>query len=257
MRNKLVLLAAVLCLVLAAPLAWAGERLDKIMKDKVLRVGTPGDYRPFAMLENGAYAGFDVDLIQMMARDLGVEVQFVATTWPKLMDDFKADKYDVALGGVTRSVARVAQSEFLPGYAPFGKVALIRAADKGKFTTPESLNQPEVRVIKNPGGTNEKYVLDNLTKATVSTHEKNAEIPGLIAEGKGDVMITETYEALLYAQKDPRLFAAFVDNPLTPANTLGFMIQSDDPDFVRMMDFLWVTRELRGEMTANQAKWLK
>ncbi len=252
-----VVLTAVLALVLAAPMASAGERLDRIMNEKVLRVGTPGDYRPFAMLENNAYAGFDVDLIQLMAKDLGVEVQFVPTTWPKLMEDFKADKYDLALGGITRSVARVAQSEFLPGYAPFGKVALIRGADMDKYKTPESLNQPEVRVIKNPGGTNEKYVLDNLTKAKVSTHEKNAEIPALIAEGQGDVMITETYEALLYAQKDPRLFAAFVDQPLTPANTLGFMIQDDDPDFVRMMNFLWNLRELRGEMAAAQGQWLK
>ena len=252
-----VLLIASLSLTLAAPLASAGERLDKVMNDKVLRVGTPGDYRPFTMLEDGAYAGFDIDLIKLMARDLGVEVKFVATTWPKLMEDFKADKYDVALGGITRSVARVSQVEFLPGYAPFGKVALIRVEDRDKFTTPESLNQPDVRGIKNPGGTNEKYVLEHLTKARISTHEKNAEIPGLIAEGRGDVMITETYEALLYAKKDPRLFAAFIDHPLTAANTLGFMIQNDDPDFVRVMNFLWATRELRGEMEECQAKWLK
>jgi len=243
--------------VVAASPVLAGDRLDRIMKEKILRVGTPGDYRPFAMVANGVYEGFDVDLIQLMAKDLGVEIQFVATTWPKLMEDFKADKYDVALGGITRNVTRVSQCDFLPGYAPFGKVALIRVEDKGKFTTPESLNQPGVRVIKNPGGTNEKYVLDHLTKAQVSTHEKNAEIPGLIAEGKGDVMITETYEALLYAKKDPRLYAAFVDNPLTPANSLGFMIQNDDPDFVRMMNFLWETRELRGEMEECRVKWLK
>ncbi len=173
------------------------------------------------------------------------------------MPDLQAGKYDVALGGITRTVARVGQCEFLPGYAPFGKVALIRAADKDKFTSLDSLNQPGVRVIKNPGGTNEKFVLDFLTRATVSTHEKNAEIPAMIAEGKGDVMITETYEALLYAKKDPRLYAAFVDKPLTKTNTLGFMIKTDDPDFVRVMRFLWENLALRGELDACTAKWLR
>ncbi len=247
-----------LCLVLAfAAAAFAGPRLDGIMEKKVLRVGTPGDYRPFAMLADGKYSGFDIDMIELMAAEMGVKVEYVATTWPKLMEDFQADKYDVALGGITRNIARVSKCEFLPGYAPFGKVALIRVKDKNKFTTPESLNKPGVRVIKNPGGTNEKYVLEYLPRAAVSTHAANAEIPAMIAEGKGDVMITETYEALQYAKKDRRLYAAFVLRPLTKANMLGFMIQKDDPDFVRVMNFTWGLLDMRGEIKNCEKKWLK
>src|SRR3546814_9598455 len=89
----------------------------------------------------------------------------------------------------------------LPGYAPFGKVALVRKDQASKYKTVDDLNQPSVRVIKNPGGTNEAFVLENLKQAKVSTHEKNAEIPALIAEGKGDVMITETYEAQHYSKR--------------------------------------------------------
>jgi cyclohexadienyl dehydratase len=243
--------------VVAGGPAFAGNRLDSILEKKVLRVGTPGDYRPFAMLADGKYEGFDVDMINLIASELGASVEFVPTTWRNLLADLQADKYDVAVGGITRNVARMSQCDFLPGYAPFGKVALVRAADKDKFTTLDSLNQPNVRVIKNPGGTNEKFVFEVLTKAKVATHEKNAEIPALIAEGKGDVMITETYEALLYAGKDPRLHAAFVDKPLTKANTLGFMLQKDDADFVRVMNFLWETLALRGELDECVNKWLK
>nr|MBP6115149.1 transporter substrate-binding domain-containing protein [Neisseriaceae bacterium] len=227
-------LALWLCLSLSNT-ATAGARLDTILAQKTLRVGTPGDYRPFAMLNQGQYSGLDIDLIQEMAAELGVKVEFVATTWPKLMADFEADKFDVAVGGISRNVSRVLKSEFLPGYAPFGKVALVRAADKAKYTRVDQLNQPQVRVIKNPGGTNEQFVLSHLSKANIATHNQNAEIPGLIAAGKGDVMITETYEALLYAKQDPRLHAAFIDQPLTKVNTLGFMLQKDDPDFVRTM----------------------
>ncbi len=251
------LLPALCLAVVSAQKVWAGPRLDGILEKKILRVGTPGDYRPFAIRENDKYSGFDIDVITLMAKELGVTVEFVPTTWPRLMEDFLADKYDVALGGITRNLARVSRCEFLPGYAPFGKVALVRAKDKNKYTTLESMNKPGVRIIKNPGGTNEKFVLEHLTKASVSTHVANAEIPGLIAEGKGDVMITETYEALQYAKKDPRLFAAFVNAPLTQTNTLGFMLQKDDPDFVRVMNFAWNLLELRGELKKCEARWLK
>ena len=91
----------------------------------------------------------------------------------------------------------------------------------------------------------------------MSTHEKNAEIPALIAEGKGDVMITETYEALHYARADPRLAAAFVDAPLTPKNYLGFMLPADDADYLRVMNFVWELLDSRGAVKQAADQWLK
>lgn len=243
-------------LAAAAP-SWAGERLNQILDTKVLRVGTPGDYRPFAIKTDGGYSGHDIDVIETMAKELGVKIEYVPTSWPNLVKDLQGDKFDVAVGGITRNVNRMRLFDMLPGYAPFGKVALVRAADKAKFTSVDAMNQPGVRVIKNPGGTNETYVLANLKAAQVSTHDKNAEIPALIAEGKGDVMITETYEALHYARVDTRLHAAFVDAPLTPKNYLGFMVPTDDADYTRVMGFVWGLMESRGAIKQAADKWLK
>ena len=258
MKNALALAVAAVAVSLSfTQAAQAGPRLDKIMESKVIRVGTPGDYRPFAIKTDTGFSGHDIDLIETMAKELGVKVEYVQTSWPNLMKDLQSNQFDVAVGGITRNVNRIRLVEMLPGYAPFGKVALVRSADKAKFTTADSLNQPTVRVIKNPGGTNETYVLANLKAAQVATHDKNAEIPALIADGKGDVMITETYEALHYAKADPRLHAAFINAPLTPVNTLGFMLPSDDADYVRVMDFVWGLMDSRGGVKQAADKWLK
>ncbi len=250
-------MAVVSLAVLASSQVMAGPRLDQVLQSKTLRVGTPGDYRPFAIQADGAYSGHDIDVIEAMAKEMGVKVAYVPTTWPNLMADLQADKFDVAVGGITRNVTRISQAQMLPGYAPFGKVALVRKAEAGKYKTAASLNQPNVRVIKNPGGTNEAYVLANLPKAQISTHDKNAEIPALIAEGKGDVMITETYEALHYAQADKRLHAAFLQQPLTPVNQLGFLYPKDDADFSRVLEFTWEQVGNRGGLKEAASKWLK
>lgn len=238
--------------------AQAGPRLDRIMENKVLRVGTPGDYRPFAIkTDAGGYEGHDIDVIEAMAGQLGVKIEYVETSWPKLMPDLLEDKFDIAVGGITRNVTRISKAEMLPGYAPFGKVALVRKDEASKYKSVDDLNQAGVHVIKNPGGTNEIFVLENLKQAKVSTHEKNAEIPGLIAEGKGDVMITETYEALHYSKADPRLAALFIDRPLTPKNYLGFLMPADDADYVRVMKFVWGLLDDRDVLDQAEERWLK
>jgi cyclohexadienyl dehydratase len=252
------LLAAAGMSLLLGTTAQAGARLDRVMDTHVIRVGTPGDYQPFAMkTSDGQYQGHDIDVIEAMAKDLGLKVEFIPTSWPNLMKDLQADKFDVAVGGITRTAARIRAIDMLPGYAPFGKVALVRKDEASKYKTLQDLNQSSVRVIKNPGGTNEAFVLANLKQAQVSTHDKNAEIPALIAEGKGDVMITETYEALHYAHTDPRLAAVFVDHPLTPTNYLGFMLPVDDTDFVRVMQFSWDLLDKRGVLKQAADQWLK
>ncbi|MDO7484875.1 transporter substrate-binding domain-containing protein [Peribacillus frigoritolerans] len=67
-----------------------------------------GDYKPFTYLnpETNEYEGIDVDAAKELGKDLGVEVEFVATTWPTMMKDLQADKFDIAVGGVTRNTAR-------------------------------------------------------------------------------------------------------------------------------------------------------
>lgn len=251
---KTLILAAA---VAAAGAAMAGDRLDAIQKSGVIRVGTPADYRQFAMDEAGVIKGHDVDVIQAMAAYAGWKVEFLKTSWKDIEAGIKGNRFDVAVGGITQTLARTSWGEFLPGYAPFGKVALVRKSDLPKYRTLEDLNQPSVRVIKNPGGTNEQFVLKNLTKAQVSTHDKNFEIPGLIAEGKGDVMITETAEAILYAKKNPKLGAAFINKPLTPVSEMGFLMPTDDADYARVMNYLWHLTQIRGDLSRAEAAWLK
>ena len=80
------------------------------------------------------------------------------------MKGLAAGRFDLAAGGVSWTPERARITTALPRYAPFGKVALIRRAAAERFQTPEDLNQPGVRVIKNPGGTNERWVDEHLTR---------------------------------------------------------------------------------------------
>jgi len=234
------------------------SRLDEIIARGYILVGTTGDYRPFTYLnpETNEFEGYDIDAMKLFAESLGVEARFVQTTWPTLMSDLLADKFDIAAGGITRNTNRAKSASLSDPYLSFGKSPLIRAEDKEKYKSLEDINKPEVRIAVNPGGTNQAFVNQYLTRATVTVVENNLSIPGLIAEGKYDVMITDNIEAITYAKADPRLYAALADTPFTH-NVATYMINRGDPVFTEYLN-IWIDEmKLQGKFDELYEKWVK
>ena len=85
------------------------ETLDTIRTRGVLRVGTTGDYQPFTTRAlDGTYSGADITMARRLGDSLGVRVEFVPTVWARLLPDFEAGTFDIAMGGVSVTPARAA-----------------------------------------------------------------------------------------------------------------------------------------------------
>jgi len=85
--------------------------------------------------------------------------------------------------------------------------------------------------MENPGGLNEKFARENLPNATLIIHDVNQEIPGLIAAGEADVMITEIMEAGFYVGQDSRLAAPLIYEPFTHGE-LGVLMPKGSEDLL-------------------------
>ena len=225
---------------LAEAAADGGSSLDAIRARGVIKVGTAGDYQPMSYLdpETNTYVGFDAALAEDLAASLGVEIEYVATSWPTLMEDTLNGKFDLAICGITVTDARKEQALMSNGYLENGKTVLCRAEDADKYTSLEAINRPEVRVMENPGGLNEKFARENLPDATLIIHDVNQEIPGLVAAGEADVMITEVMEAGYYVGQDSRLAAPLIHEPFTHGQ-LGALMPKGSEDLLDYVnDFL-------------------
>ena len=214
--------------------------LERIREEGLLRVGTTGDYQPMSFLdpETNEYVGFDVSIVEDLAESLGVEIEYVETTWPTLMEDTLAGKFDLAICGITITEARKEQALMSEGYLVNGKTVLCRSEDAEKYVSLDAINSPDVKVMENPGGLNEKFARENLPDAELIIHDVNQEIPGLIAEGEADVMITEIMEAGYYVGKDSRLAAPLIHDPFTHGQ-LGVLMPNGAEDLLSYVnDFL-------------------
>ena len=207
--------------------------LNTIRERGVLRVGTAGDYQPMSYLDTktNTYVGFDAEIAEDLAKSLGVEVEYVKTSWPTLMEDTLNGSFDLAICGITITDDRKDQALMSDGYFGNGKTILCRAEDADKYTSLEDINDPSVRVMENPGGLNEKFARENLPDATLIIHDVNQEIPELIASGEAEVMITEIMEAGYYVGQDSRLAAPLIHRPFTNGQ-LGVLMPKGSEDLL-------------------------
>ena len=192
----------------------AASRLDDILARGVLRVGTTGDYKPFSYrVGNGEFIGLDIALAADLAKSLGVTLQLVPTTWGALMSDLGDDRFDLAMGGVSVSLERQKKAWFSLPYLRDGKTPIARCEDARKYQTLADIDRPDVRLIVNPGGTNERFARAQAPHATLTVFPDNVAIFDRIAAGEADVMITDAIEARLQQRLHPKLCAIHPEAP--------------------------------------------
>ncbi|MDG2090330.1 MAG: transporter substrate-binding domain-containing protein [Gammaproteobacteria bacterium] len=257
-KQTFLVLVLFLSTLFSSPLSYAQQSLlESLVEQGEIRVGTTGDYKPFSYwnIETESYEGLDIDAAQMLARELGINVRFVATSWQTLADGILENRYDIAMSGITRTLARQKIVGMSDPYIDVGKVLLIRDEDRDRFKSLDDINQADIRLGVNPGGTNELFVQENITRANVVMIESNLEIPERIANGDVDAMITDNIEATLYANMLPELHIVNPDQPFT-RNNVGYMTHRDDQAFLNWLN-LWLDQMQRdGSYDNLKLQWI-
>ncbi|ABC37068.1 transporter substrate-binding domain-containing protein [Burkholderia thailandensis] len=264
MKMKITLLALACCAGFAhaqaarehAAPAMPASRLDDVLARGTLRVCTTGDYKPYTYRrEDGAFEGIDIDMAASLAKSLGVKTAFVKTTWPTLTDDFVA-KCDIAVGGISTTLERQKHVFFTQPYVTDGKTPIVRCADVERYQTIAQIDQPQTRVIANPGGTNERFAKQHFTHARITVFPDNVTIFKQILAGNADVMVTDASETLLQQKLNPGLCSVHPDKPFQFGEK-AYMVPRGDVVFQQYVDqWLHLARET-GELQAISDKWLK
>ena len=232
------------------------SRLDDVIKRGALRVCTPGDYKPFSLAKaDGTFEGIDVDLIQSMAKSLGVEAKFVKTSWPKLMDDF-VEKCDIGVGGISVTLDRQKRAFFTTAYMVNGKAPITKCENVAKFQTIADIDKPNVTVIENPGGSNERFARANFKQAKIVIFNDNTTIFDEILKGNADVMISESVETIVQSKLRPGLCAVNPDRPLQYGE-MAYLIPRGDATFKAWVDQWLHLARASGEYDRAVAVWLK
>jgi len=251
-------LIAFIFTISAAPAQQPPSRLDEIIKSGTLRVGMAGDYKPFGYFDpvTNTFSGFDVDMAEALGKALGVKVVYVHTAWPQLMKDFEADQFDIAMGGVSITLDRQKKGFFSTPIMHEGKTPIARCADTAKYDTLADIDKPGIRVITNPGGTNERFARAHIKAAEIKVYNDNVTIFDEIAKGDADLMMTDASETRYQQKLHPGvLCAVHPDKPFDFAEK-AYWLQRD----VALKDFVdqWLHLMMEdGSYKKTYAAWFE
>jgi len=232
------------------------SRLHQILKSGELRVGTTGDWNPMTVRDpaTNSYKGFDIDVMQELAKDLGVKLTFVPTDWKTLVNGIIANKYDMSTSASV-TPARIRTVGFTKSYYQVSTVPLTLKSNLDKFKDWGDIDKPSVTVAVTLGTSQEQQVKKFFPNAKINSIEAPARDFQEVLAGRAQVSVTSNLEASLLTQAHQQLAVVPVSETRTPAD-LAFIVAQGDQLWLNYLNH-WITIKLnRGFFEELKRKWM-
>lgn len=205
--------------------------LDEIKESGKILIGAFSDKAPFGYVdENGEYQGYDIYFAERIAKDLGVEVEYVSTDPASRVEYVATGKVDIILANFTVTEERAQQVDFA---LPYMKVKLgVVSPDNALITDVEQLSGKDLIVVK--GTTAETYFEKNYPDVNLQKYDEYADAYNALLDGRGDAFSTDNTEVLAWAIQNPG-FTVGID-ALGNADTIAPAVQKGNETLLNWLN---------------------
>jgi polar amino acid transport system substrate-binding protein len=191
MKKIIALTLAVLMMALCLTACSAkGPTLADVQKAGKLTVATSPDFPPFESLEGGKVVGIEVDIMELIAKELGVELEIVQMDFDAVLMGIQTAKYDCGASGITVDADREKNMLFTTPYYNAAQVIVVK--EGSPITGKADLSGKTVSV--QTGTTAESGCLDE--GISVQAFNANADAKTALTTGKVDAWVVDNLTAL-------------------------------------------------------------
>lgn len=234
--------------------AQAASVLDDILGEGVLKVGTTGDWNPMTVRDpaTNSYKGFDIDVMTELAKDLGVELEFVPTDWKTLVNGVTAGKYHMT-GSASISPSRMKVAGFSSSYISADIFPFTTQDKSSNFDGWDSINKPSVKVATTLGTTFEAMVKEWFPDAEIKVVEAPARGFQEVIAGRADVFITSNIEGATLKQKFP--LAQVANTEARNPSAIAMLLPQGDQVWINYVNNWIKLKEVKGFFAKTREKW--
>ncbi|PFG41651.1 cystine transport system substrate-binding protein [Isoptericola jiangsuensis] len=209
MRQQRALIATLTATVTALALAACGSAEDDtaseagsglgLVDDGVLTVATEGTYRPFTFHDaSGELVGYDVEVAEAVADELGLEIEFAETQWDAIFAGLDAGRFDTIANQVSINPEREAQYKFSTPYTVSRGVVVVAQGDDSVSSFADLDGKTAAQSL-----TSNWRELAEESGATVEPIEGWAQAVALLEQGRVDSTINDSLTVLDYLKENP------------------------------------------------------
>jgi len=236
------LLAAVCAATLGSEIAHA--------QNNVIKVGTDATFPPMEFTENGKRTGFDIELVEAVAKKLGKQVEWVDIDFKGLIPGLVSHRFDMAVSAIYVTDERKKVVDFTDPYYAGGLVAMVK--DGSSISKLSDLDGKKVTV--QVGTKSVGYLQEHFPKVQRIEVEKNQEMFNLVDIGRADAAVTGKPAAYQYVRTRPGLHV--LDEQLT-TEEYGMALRKDEPDMRKAVNETLAQLKADGTYAAIVKKWFK
>ena len=174
--------------------------VQEIKDSGVIRIGVFTDKAPFGYIdENGKNQGYDVYFTDRLAKDLGVQVEYISLDPASRVEYAETGKADIVAANFTVTPERAEKVDFS---LPYMKVSLgVVSPDGAVIKSVEELKDKTLIVSK--GTTAEYYFSKNHPEVKLQKYDSYADAYNALLDGRGDAFSTDNTEVLAWAKSNP------------------------------------------------------
>ena len=196
-------------------------------EDKTIVVATSPDFPPFESLENNEIVGIEVDIMDLIAQDLGMTVKYEQMDFDSVIPGVQAGKFDVGMSGITITEDRQKNCDFTNPY--FMASQAIVVTPDSPITCKADLEGKKV---------SEEYCMDNGYEVLAFTANNDA--ASALTTGKVDAWVVDNEVAVALAAQQGLtvLDEAMTSEPYAFAFAKGSdeLVQSFNESLKKLMD---------------------
>ena len=188
--KKIIALALVLVLCLYLAAFAKGPSLADVKKAGKLVVATSPDFPPFESLEDNKVVGIEVDILNLIAKELGVELEIVQMDFDSVLTAIQSAKYDCGMSGITANEERKKNMLFTDPYYNAAQVIVVKADS----TIKSKADLKDKTVSVQTGTTAETGCQDE--GIAVQAFAANADAKAALTTGKVDAWVVDNLTAV-------------------------------------------------------------
>lgn len=209
--------------------------VQEIKDSGVIRIGVFTDKAPFGYIdENGKNQGYDVYFTDRLAKDLGVQVEYISLDPASRVEYAETGKVDIVAANFTVTPERAEKVDFS---LPYMKVSLgVVSPDGAVIKSVEELKDKTLIVSK--GTTAEYYFSKNHPEVKLQKYDSYADAYNALLDGRGDAFSTDNTEVLAWAKSNPG-FTVGIES-LGDVDTIAVAVQKGNTDLLN-----WINNEIK------------